>query len=45
VPGGCDCCLLPGSASGEYMDAALGLAVLADGSVLLRDARNNRFNL
>jgi len=34
-----------GSGPGEYMDAALGLAVLSDGNVLLRDPRNGRFNL
>jgi hypothetical protein len=34
-----------GSGPGEYRDAALGLAVLADGTVLLRDPRNGRFTL
>jgi hypothetical protein len=34
-----------GSGPGEHGDAALGLAVLADGRVLLRDPRNGRFNI
>jgi hypothetical protein len=34
-----------GSGPGEYMDTALGLAVLPDGRLLLRDPRNGRFNL
>lgn len=34
-----------GGGPGEYQDAALGLAVRRDGSVLLRDPRNARINV
>lgn len=34
-----------GSGPGEYEDVALGLAILDDGRILLRDPRNGRFNL
>lgn len=34
-----------GSGPGEYRDVALGMVVLADGTVLLQDPRNGRFNV
>ncbi len=34
-----------GAGPGEYYDAALGLALLPDGRLLLRDPRNGRFTL
>jgi hypothetical protein len=34
-----------GAGPGEYQDAALGLAVLPDGRVMLRDPRNGRINV
>jgi hypothetical protein len=34
-----------GSGPGEYRDAALGLAVLSDGRVFMRDPRNARINI
>jgi hypothetical protein len=35
----------PGAGPGEYRDAVLGLAVLRDGRVLMRDPRNSRINV